>query len=74
MQMNVQLAVPMVNLTVAMDLVSMALGHVTVMVTVPMALMKMYISVVSLMIHVLMTIVKMAHIGMAGVAILVYFV
>jgi len=33
-------AVPMVNLTVAMDLVSMAHGHVTVMVTVLMAQMK----------------------------------
>ena len=53
-----------VNLTVAMGIVSMVHGHVTVMVTVQMALMKMYISVVSLMIHVLMTIVKMAHIGM----------
>ena len=33
-------AVPMVNLTVAMDLVSMAHGHVTVMVTVLMAQTK----------------------------------
>ena len=33
-------AVPMVNLTVAMDLVSMAHGHVTAMVTVLMAQMK----------------------------------
>jgi hypothetical protein len=32
--------VPMVNLTVAMDLVSLAHGHVMVMVTVPMAQMK----------------------------------
>ena len=40
MQMNVQQDVPMVNLTVAMDLASMAHGHVTVMVTVPMAQMK----------------------------------
>ena len=32
--------VPMVNLTVAMDLVSMAHGHVTVIVTVLMAQMK----------------------------------
>ena len=41
MQMNVHLkAVPMVNLTVVMDLVSMAHGHVTAMVTAPMAQMK----------------------------------
>jgi len=40
MQMNVLKAVPMVNLTVAMDLVSMAHGHVTAMVTVLMAQMK----------------------------------
>ena len=41
MQMNVHLkAVPMVNLTVAMDLVSMAHGHVMVMVTALMAQMK----------------------------------
>ena len=41
MQMNVTKAVPMVNLTVAMDLVSMAHGHVTAMVTVLMAQMKL---------------------------------
>ena len=42
MQMNVNLkAVPMVNLTVAMDLVSMDHGHVTVMVTVLMAQIKL---------------------------------
>ena len=39
-QMTVQQAVPMVNLTVAMEIVSMALGPVTVMVTVLMAQMK----------------------------------
>ena len=39
--MNVQQAVPMVNLTVAMDLVSMAHGHVTAMVTVLMAQTKL---------------------------------
>ena len=40
--MNVHLkAVLMVNLTVAMDLVSMAHGHVTVMVTVLMAQTKL---------------------------------
>jgi len=40
--MNVHLkAVPMVNLTVAMEIVSMAHGHVTVMVTVLMAQMKL---------------------------------
>ena len=39
--MNVVLkVVPMVNLTVVMDLVSMAHGHVTAMVTVLMAQMK----------------------------------
>jgi hypothetical protein len=42
-QMTVLLAVPMVNLTVAMDLVSMAHGHVTVMVTVLMAQMKLIV-------------------------------
>ncbi len=36
-------AVPMVNLTVAMDLVSMAHGHVTVMVTVLTAQMKLIV-------------------------------
>ena len=40
MQMSVQQVVPMVNLTVVMDLVSMAHGHVTAMVTVLMAQMK----------------------------------
>jgi hypothetical protein len=43
MQMNVLQAVPMVNLTVAMDLVSMAHGHVTAMVTVLMAQMKLIV-------------------------------
>ena len=38
--MNALKAVPMVNLTVAMDLVLLAHGHVTVMVTVLMAVMK----------------------------------
>jgi len=41
MQMNVLQAVPMVNLTVAMDPVSMAHGHVTVMVNELMAQMKL---------------------------------
>ena len=45
MQMNAQKAVPMVNLTVAMDLVSMAHGHATVMVTVLMAQMKPTVAV-----------------------------
>ena len=40
-QMTVQQAVPMVNLTVAMEIVSMALGPVTDMVTVLMAQMKL---------------------------------
>ena len=39
--MNVLKAVPMVNLTVAMDLVSMVHGHVTAMVTVLMAQTKL---------------------------------
>ena len=44
MQMNVVLkVVPMVNLTVVMDLVSMALGHVTAMVTALMAQMKLIV-------------------------------
>ena len=44
MQMNVHLkAVPMVNLTVAMDLVSMVHGHVTAMVTVLMAQTKLIV-------------------------------
>jgi hypothetical protein len=42
--MNVHLkAVLMVNLTVAMDLVSMAHGHVTVMVIVQTAQMKLIV-------------------------------
>jgi hypothetical protein len=40
MQMSVLKAVLMVNLTVAMDLVFMAHGHVTAMVTVLMVQMK----------------------------------
>jgi len=43
MQMDALPAVPMVNLTVAMDLVSMVHGHVTVMVTVLMAQMKLIV-------------------------------
>ena len=39
--MNALKAVPMVNLTVVMETVSMAHGHVTVMVTVLMAQMKL---------------------------------
>ena len=42
-QMTVQQAVLMVNLTVAMEIVSMAHGHVTVMVTVLMAQMKLIV-------------------------------
>ena len=38
--MNALKAVPMVNLTVVMEIVSMALGPVTDMVTVPMAVMN----------------------------------
>jgi len=41
MQMNVMLAVLMVNLTVVMDIVSMVHGHVTVMVTVLMVQTKL---------------------------------
>ena len=58
------LAVPMVNLTVAMDLVSMAHGHVTVMVTVLMAQMKpivVAVAVPMVNLHVLMDLVSMAH-------------
>ena len=41
--MTVQQAVPMVNLTVVMDLVSLAHGHVTAMVTVLMAQTKLIV-------------------------------
>jgi len=41
--MNALKAVPMVNLTVVMDLVSMAHGHVTAMVIAPMAVMKLIV-------------------------------
>ena len=44
MQMNVLLVVLMVNLTVVMEIVSMALGPVTDMVTVPMAVMKLIVA------------------------------
>ena len=44
MQMNVLQAVPMVNLTVVMETVSMALGPVTVMVTALMAQMKLIVA------------------------------
>jgi hypothetical protein len=63
-QMTVLLAVLMVNLTVAMDLVSMAHGHVTVMVTVLMAQMKLIVVVAAVPmvnLHVLMDLVSMAH-------------
>ena len=40
-QMTVQQAVPMVNLTAVMEIVSMAHGHVTAMVTVLMAQTKL---------------------------------
>ena len=43
MQMNALKAVPMVNLTVAMDLVSMAHGHVMAMVTALMAQTKLIV-------------------------------
>jgi hypothetical protein len=49
--MNVSKAVPMVNLTVAMEIVSMALGPVTDMVTALMAQMKLIVAVA---LHVLM--------------------
>ena len=68
MQMNVLKAVPMVNLTVAMDLVSMAHGHVTDMVTVPMVQMKL-IAVVLHVPMVSMTVVPMAvHMVSASMA------
>jgi len=63
--MNVVLkVVPMVNLTVAMDLVSMAHGHVTVMVTALMAQMKLTVVVMAVQmvnLTVVMEIVSMAH-------------
>ena len=62
--MNALKAVPMVNLTVAMDLVSMAHGHVTAMVTVLMAQMKPIVvaaDVPMVNLHVLMVAVSMAH-------------
>ena len=65
------LVVPMVNLIVAMDHVFMVHGHVMATQTVQMVLMKL---TVLLQKNVLMTIVKMAHIGMAGLAIIVIIV
>ena len=62
--MNALKAVPMVNLTVVMDLVSMAHGHVTVMVTVPMAQMKPTVVVAAVPmvnLHVAMDLVSLAH-------------
>jgi hypothetical protein len=64
----------MINLHVMMADVFMLHGHVMVGLTVQMAQMNLMISVVRLMIHVLMTIVEKAHIGMAGLAILVTIV
>jgi hypothetical protein len=69
MQMNVVQAVLMVNLNVAMDLVSMSHGHVMDMVIVQTAQMKMKISVVRFLMNVLMTIVQKVLILMAGLAI-----
>ena len=63
-QMTVQQAVPMVNLTAVMDLVSMALGPVTDMVTVPMAQMKLTVNlkaVPMVNLTVAMDLVSMAH-------------
>ena len=69
MQMNVQQAVPMVNLTVAMEIVSMAHGHVTVMVTVLMAQMKQTV-VVQHVLMVNMTVVPMVvHMVSASMAV-----
>ena len=62
--MNVLKAVPMVNLTVAMDLVSMTHGHVTAMVTVLMAQMKQTVNlkaVPMVNLTVAMDLVSMAH-------------
>jgi len=63
-QMTVQQAVPMVNLTVAMEIVSMAHGHVTAMVTVLMAQMKLTVNlkaVPMVNLTVAMDLVSMAH-------------
>ena len=62
MQMNALKAVPMVNLTAVMEIVSMALGPVTDMVTVPMAVMKQtVVAAVAVMrnLHVPMDLVSM---------------
>jgi len=64
MKPTVQQAVPMVNLTVAMEIVSMALGPVTDMVTVPMAQMKLTVNlkaVPMVNLTVVMDLVSMAH-------------
>jgi len=64
MLMNALKAVPMVNLTVAMDLVSMAHGHVTAMVTVLMAVMKLTVNlkaVPMVNLTVVMATVSMVH-------------
>ena len=62
--MMVVQAVPMVNLTVAMDLVSMAHGHVTDMVTVLMAQMKQTVNLKAVLmvnLTVAMDLVSMVH-------------
>jgi len=64
MQMNAVKDVLVVKLHVAMDLVSMAHGHVMVMVTVLMAQMKKIVVAVAVLmvnLHVTMDLVSMAH-------------
>ena len=58
--MMVVQAVPMVNLTVAMDLVSMAAGHVTAMVTVLMAQTKLIVLLILNVLMVNLTVLVMA--------------
>ena len=70
MQMNVNLkAVLMVNMIVAMELVSMAHGHVTVMVTVLMAQMKLIVVVTAVLmvnLTVVPIVVHMVSVSMAA--------
>ena len=68
MQMNVQQAVPMVNLTVAMEIVSMALGPVTDMVTVLMAQMKQTVVVTAVLMVNLTVVPIVVHMVSASMA------
>jgi len=66
--MNVLPAVLMVNLTVVMDLVSMAHGHVTAMVTALMAQMKLTVVVTAVLMVNLTVVPIVVHMVSASMA------